>query len=244
MTMLQRLQHAATRLRREIHERIAKPGIEPVDIRALISPLRYDVVIRAEFFDFLADHPNLSSLDLVEAAKQASYAAWFEHIECARYFPELLHNRELQHESFTQRVEGAVRLLRSFEAEGFNMAHPVTLIAAPAGSVADSGAPAMRGLHIGDGCHRVSLLLRQDAQLEPSMYRVRAQLAPLVDNTAILLRHSALTEAEYVTHLAGCFPVGDAKSVRDAQAHVMDEAPELTSALSAVLSAQWQEHIG
>lgn len=228
------------RARRAVYERAASPGVEPVDIRALIAPLRCDVAIRAQFFDFLAEHADLTPADLVEAAGRTTYAAWFEHVECARYFPALLHDPQLRHERFTARVGGAVRLLHSFEAGGFDPAHPVTLISAPVGSVSDSGAPAMGGLHIGDGCHRLALLLRRGAWLQPSMYRVRRQLTPLVDNTAVLLRQGAITESAYVAHLAGCFPVGDAETVRDAAAHVEAVSPTLSRALDSVLASQWE----
>lgn len=240
-----RFRHVVGRARRAVHERRATPGVERVDIRALIAPLRYDVAIRADFFDYLADHAELAGDDLVEAAGGTAYAAWFEHVECARYFPALHHDKDLRRERFAARVAGAVRLFRSFENTGFDSAHPVTLISAPAGSVSDSGAPALGDLHIGDGCHRLALLLRQGALLEPSMYRVRSLLTPLVDNTAVLVRQGVLGQAEYVEHLASRLPIGDAKTVVDAIANVGSSAdPAHAEILKAVLDAQWHPATG
>lgn len=234
------LKRIVDRVRRKVHERAAVPGVEPVDISGLITPLRYDVAVRAQFFDFLGEHADLTGPSLVEAASHTPYAAWFEHVECARYFPALMHDEQSRHERFAARVAGAVRLLRSFEQDGFDPAHPVTLIAAPAGAVSDSGAPAMGNLHIGDGCHRLSLLLRQGAQLEPSMYRVRPLLSPLVDNTAVLLANEAITESAYIGYLAARFPVGQAETVRAAAEHVESVDPSLSEVLTALLAAQWE----
>lgn len=212
----------------------------PVDINALIVPLRYDVVVRARFFDFLAEHSELAGPALVEAAASTAYADWFEHVECARYFPELRDDRQRREQRFAARVVGAVRLLESFENGGFAAGNPVTLITAPVGSVSDSGAPALDRLHIGDGCHRLALLLRQGATLEPWMYKVRPSLGTLVDNTTVLLGCRSLTEADYVAFLGGRFPVGDALTVSTAQARV--DAIDASSAevLRSVVSAQWR----
>lgn len=236
-----RMTRLVGRARRAVHERTAKPGVEPVDLRALISPLRYDIMVRAHFFDFLADHLDLTDAELVEAATGTTYAAWFDRVECARYFPALLTDDDLRKQRFAARVLGARRLLHSFSEKGFDPAHPVTLIRAATGSPSDSGAPAMGELHIGDGCHRVALLLRAGDRLEPSMYRVRRLLTPLVDNTAVLVGAGVLDEAEYVRHLSGTFPVGNATTVDSARAQVESRAPHHGRDLAAVVAAQWRQ---
>ena len=206
-----RVGRAVGRVRRAVHERTAVRGTAPVHIDSLIVPLRYDVVVRARFFDFLTEHTELAGAALVDAAAGTAYAQWFEHVECARYFPELLHDKVRREQRFAARVSGAVRLLQSFDDGGFDSASPVTLITAPAGAMSDSGAPALERLHIGDGCHRLALLLRNGATLEPWMYKVRPSLSTLVDNTTVLLRNGSVTEADYVAFLGGRFPVGDAQ---------------------------------
>ena len=235
-----RLQHVVGRVRRAVHERTAVAGTVPVDIGALIVPLRYDVVVRARFFDFLAENPDLSGPDLVDAAAGTAYATWFEHVECARYFPELLRDTERREQRFTARVDGAVRLLRSFEDGGFDAASPVTLITAAVGSTSDSGVPALEPLHIGDGCHRLALLLREGATLEPWMYKVRPSLNTLVDNTSVLLTAGAVTEADYVGFLGGRFPVGDALTVSGALANTGAVDARSGDELRAVVDGQWR----
>lgn len=233
------LQRVVARVRRRFHERVATAGTEQVDIRALVVPLRYDVVVRAQFFDFLAANPDLKGRALVDGAERTAYATWFDQVECARYFPGLLEDRERRDARFAKRVLGASRLLRSFEASGFDSDHPITLMTAPLGAVSDSGAPALGPVHVGDGCHRLALLLRGGATLEPWMYKVRPSLTPLVDNTAVLLRHRVVTEEDYVTFLGGRFRVGDAVTVLDAARQVdrLDRAQ--SSRLADVLQAQW-----
>lgn len=227
------------RARRGLYERTATLGTEPVDVRALVVPLRYDVVVRARFFDFLATYPGLSGSELVDEAGMTAYATWFDEIECARYFPELLDDRERRNQRFAERVLGAARLLRSFDEAGFDARHPVTLIRSQADAVADSGAPALGPLHIGDGCHRLSLLLRSRATLEPWMYRVRPQLAPLVDNTALLRKHGVVPELDYVAFLGGRFPVGDAVDLQGAVQRVSEASVSESERLATVLEAQW-----
>lgn len=235
-----RVRRVVGRVRRAVHERAAVPGTAPVDIAALIVPLRYDVVVRARFFDFMTKHPDLAGSALVEAAGSTAYAKWFEHVECARYFPELLHDKVRREQRFAARVLGAFRLLRSFGDGGFDTASPVTLITAPVASVSDSGAPALGRLHIGDGCHRLSLLLRDGATLEPGMYKVRPSLSTLVDNTTVLLGCGSVTEADYVAFLGGRFPVGDAQTVSTALARVHAVDASSAGALGSVVSAQWR----
>lgn len=235
-----RIGRVVGRVRREVHERTAARGVEPVDIGALIVPLRYDVVVRARFFDFLTEHADLNENDLVEAAGGTAYAAWFEHVECARYFPGLLHDKPRREQRFAARVAGALHLLKSFEQGGFDAASPVTLITAPAGTLSDSGTPSLDRLHIGDGCHRLSLLLRKRATLEPWMYKVRPSLSTLVDNTTVLLRCNSVSEAEYVAYLGGRFPVGDAQTVLSALARVQAIDASRAVALDSVVAAQWR----
>ena len=235
-----RLQHVVGRVRRAVHERTAVAGTVPVDIGALIVPLRHDVVVRARFFDFLVEHPDLSGPELVDAAAATAYATWFEHVECARYFSELLHDTARREQRFAARVHGAVRLLRSFEDGGFDATSPVTLITAAVGSTSDSGVGALGPLHIGDGCHRLALLLREGATLEPRMYKVRPSLNTLVDNTSVLLRAGAVTEADYVGFLGGRFPVGDAQTVSVALANAEGVDARSAEELRAVVDGQWR----
>ncbi|MGG5259514.1 hypothetical protein [Phycicoccus avicenniae] len=227
------------RARRAVHERLARPGTVPVDVAALVAPLRYDVVVRARLFDLLAEHAGAPEHVLVEAASHSAYATWFEHVECARYFPELLADPEGREQRFAARVRGAAALLRSVEERGIDRSHPVTLITAPEGTESESGAPALGGLHIGDGCHRLALLLRAGATLEPWMYKVRPSLGPLVDNTVVLAARGALTESEYVRFLGARFPVGAARTVSRALATVEAVDAQAAPTLRTVIAAQW-----
>ncbi|WP_404352607.1 hypothetical protein LG324_06540 [Phycicoccus jejuensis] len=220
-------------------ERTARAGTEPVDISALIAPLRHDVVVRAQLFDLLAERSDLDGDALVRAAAGTAYYDWFVHVECARFFPELVRDSAARDGRFAERVHGAARLLRSFETRGFDAATPVTLLRAPAGTLSESGAPALADLHIGDGCHRVALLLRAGATLEPWMYKVRPSLGTLVDNTAVLLRQGVLDEGEYVGLLAARFPVGGARTVMEALTAVAAVDPAAARTLRAVTDAQW-----
>ena len=70
------------------------------------------------------------------------------------------------------------------------------------------------------------------------MYKVRPSLGTLVDNTAVLLRHGSVAEADYVDFLAGRFAVGDARTVSAALAGVGATDPASAEVLRSVVEAQ------
>ena len=190
-------------------------GVEPVNIKSLISPLRYDVVVRADFFRFLearlsegAQRPE----EVASAARAHPYFVWFQRVAMARFRPWVLADEDLLHQQFTERVGTSMNLWSSFRQKGFDLQHPVTLRSAPGAKAADSGAVVDRRLHVGDGGHRLALLLASGAEdLEPEMYRVDPRpLGELIDNTAVLLRAIPLTVNDYVSFIAHGYASPDA----------------------------------
>lgn len=185
--------------------RPARAGLVSLDVASLVAPFRYDVVVRAQFFDFLSAHAGDSDNRLVRRAEGEAYHTWFRMVECARFFPGLLADERARRERFERRVLGARALLRSFEDQGFDAAHPIGLLVASSGARTDSGLPDSATYRLGDGCHRAALLLRAGSTLKPPMYRLRRSSAPSLDNTVRLVQTLKVSEAEYASFLSPAF---------------------------------------
>lgn len=189
---------------------------QPIDIATLISPLRYDVLVRAQFFDLVArlGEDAYEDLDLVlEAADGSPYQIWWETVAIPRFFPWVAKDPVQLAASFRERVGDSVRLHRSFRARGFDPAHPIVLRGTKAPLASDTGLQIQGRLHVGDGGHRTALLLSAGLQLEPAMCLVDWRPRPyLIDNTAILVPALGISREDYVRFLAAGYraaPTGD-----------------------------------
>jgi hypothetical protein len=180
-------------------------GRQDVDIAWLISPLRYDVLVRAQLFSFFAHRPDVDpdELDereaLVADARRLPYATWFRSVAMARFRPWVLDDPVVAEQQFRERVLSALALWRSFRDRGFDPHHPITLRATDGPRRTDSGLTVDRRLHVGDGGHRLALLLSAGQPLSAALYRVdhRPQRT-LIDNTAVLVPALGLDDKEYV----------------------------------------------
>lgn len=215
--------------------RALRRGSHAVVVRQLISPLRYDVVVRSQFFETLAAWRDEPLGAVLEGARHEPYFVWFTSVECARFFPRLLTNPDLLKRRFDERVKRAMAMLRSFELVGFDDRHPVTLVETNGRSVADSGAVVNQALHIADGCHRLALLLMAGLSLDAQMYRVRDATRPLLDNTAILVRGLHLSDADYARFLSHRFAATEYSDLPSLRRAVASRSPELLTELDGVL---------
>lgn len=217
---------ARKRWQRASSWRPKRPGEQTVDVRDLISPLRFDVVVRAQFFDFLSDNRGRTLAELQHAALDQPYFTWFRDVECARFFPELLTQPDRLQSRFEARVAQARTTLQSYEQNGFDRRWPVTLLRTRAHSTTDTGLPIGARLHIGDGCHRLALLLRDGRDLEPGMYLVRSATGPVIDNTAVLLRSLPVTPEQYLWFLSAGSVPGPHHDVADLRSELALRHPE------------------
>jgi hypothetical protein len=232
--------------RRALTWRPKVAGAEPVNIKSLISPLRYDVVVRADFFGFLDDCLSEGAHrpeDVASAAGAHAYFVWFERVAMERFRPWVLADQGLLHQQFTERVASSMSLWSSFRQNGFDLRHPVTLRSASGAKAADSGAVVDRRLHVGDGGHRLALLLASGAEeLKPGMYRVDPRpLGELIDNTAVLLPAIPLSVDEYVRFIANGYAGPDAPASVESSGveglldHVRQHRPDLLGELERLL---------
>lgn len=224
--------------RRAVTWRPKSNGTRSLEILDLASPLRYDVVVRAEFFEWLADQSgDRTDAELAQGARDLPYRTWFTHVAMARFRPWVLRDPLALEEQFTERVRTARRLAESMAEHGFDPSTPVTLRRTHGSVVADSGAATSRSLHVGDGGHRIALVLAGTGRLEPHMYRVDPRPMPVLDNTAVLARELAIDEATYTRFVSRAFVSEPAESVVDLRRAVARDAPERLPELDSVLGA-------
>ena len=170
-------------------------GNAPVDLRMLISPLRYDILIRADFFHLLDQYRQLYDADplaFMALASESAYWRWYRNVEMAAYRPYFLHDDSAFGRHFAKRVQRNVALLDRFRAIGFDRTQTVTLFAGQEIGPTATGKWVPRPLYAGDGCHRLALLWYSGAQeLKPEQYRVRFQrrLQPLDMTYRVLLQN-------------------------------------------------------
>jgi hypothetical protein len=230
-----RLTRAA--LHKAVHYRPSRGGRATHDIGRLISPLRYDVMVRASMFQLLQGHQEVTP-HLLEQILHHPYFVWFREIECARYYPRLLNDPTLLATAFEARVIRAMATMHSFDRVGFDTRHPVRLIYTRGMQIADSGAFTSSSFHIGDGCHRLALLLLKGLALEPGMYRVRSASAQLLDNTAVLLSHTHISANEYASFLARGFGLGQVKDLETLRREILMHCPQRLGEFQRVVRAQ------
>jgi len=232
------------RVRRALARRSAAelPGDGPADLYELVSPLRYDVLVRAEYFAFLAEHLALFESDFeayFAAALGHPYYTWFTTIALPRFRPRDAASEERRHAAYRQRLRDAASLYRSVQEHGFDGGrYPLLLRAVPPGAATASGKLVPRRLYGGDGCHRLALLLHLGHRtLPPAWYRVRTVAAPL-DNTGQLLGPLRVPAAAYYRFLALGYAGGAPLDDREALLrHVATQAPERLEELRQVLAA-------
>jgi hypothetical protein len=234
------------RIRRLLERRTFLPGVEPVALDELASPLRYDIVVRADHFRLLDQHLELLERDLeayLRLAVDHPYYTWYTKVALPRFRPRAHRDDRRSLEAFRRRVVGAAELWRSFKAVGFDPRHPVTVRVAQPGAATPTGKVVRRSFHASDGCHRLAMLMAAGQEtLPPAWYRVRTDpLRSLTDNTSTLIGPLGLGREDYYRFLGKGYGL-TAAGGRDAiLQHVRTHAPDRLAELEQVLATDERE---
>lgn len=174
-----------------------------LSIGELISPLRYDVLVRARFFDFIDQNVGLWDADpseFMRLARRQPYHVWFTQVALRQRAGR---RRPGPVVSYDQRVRRSVALYRSFRTHGFDSCCPITVWEAEKALPTDSGKLVSRSHFVCDGCHRLALVMSSGiSRLTPEMVRIQhIQALKPRDNTVEMLRAGLLSEAEYTRFL-------------------------------------------
>lgn len=219
-----------------------RPGVEPLVLDELVSPLRYDIVVRADYFDWLADRLDLYDADFeefVRAAVQTPYFTWFTRVALVRYHPERATDPRLAMLEFRERLHRSTGLLRRFGVDGFDSRFPVSVRTAAAGATTATGKSVQRSFYPGDGCHRLALLLRSGAStLAPAYYRVHKRpKRKVIDNTHLLVRELRLAPEDYYRFLSRGYADRALLDEASLLGYVAQRRPDRLAELRAVIAA-------
>jgi hypothetical protein len=213
----------------------------PVPIGPLVSPLRYDILIRQRYFEHFAAHRDEYERDFEAYARETrrhAYFVYFRDVTCPRWFPHVLNDDAALEATWRRRLQASAELYESFSRRGFDVRHPITLHAGRRLTATHTGKRVSHRLFAGDGNHRLALLLASGrTELEPDQFRVKhyLRLAPS-DTTPYCLSLLRVTPAEYAGFLRRGYPGvpiatdGDRPVVQDGDAPLADEVRRVIDA--------------
>lgn len=225
-------------VRRVVTWRPKRGGDEPLDIGALVSPFRYDVLVRASLFDAIAARAAGSSTEaFLDSVATHPYAVWFREVELRRFYPWVLSDETAVVAAYRDRVLRAVRTFESFHSRGYDASTPIMVRTFKQPRRSDSGVVAANTRHLADGGHRLALLLRTTGTLEPHMYRLDPRPAPVIDNTAILVPALAVGEPEYARFLSRAFVDEAVDGLNELRESVAIQCPHRAGELEALVRA-------
>nr|MBA3288755.1 oligosaccharide flippase family protein [Acidimicrobiia bacterium] len=238
MLFSRRRQVEKARLRRSL-DGLERPD-EPLPLWPVVSPFRYDIVVRSQFFDVIAEQEPLWRRDVdafVDLAQSTPYHTWFNSVAVHSIGVE--NDRAEREKAFDRRVRKSLALWDEFTAAGrrFDTRYPVTVRPIEGDVVGRIKRVRGRRFQPVDGCHRLALLLRSGRQqLEPGEYRIAAADAPLLDNTERLTADLGLDPATYYRFVSKGF-LDVEHGTRDALlAAVAAGDPGLAADLDAVMA--------
>ncbi len=178
------------------------PGAEPLPVDRLISPHRSDILARKAVFDLAAEHRGiLDTEEFFDLAAESPYGVWFRRIVVPGLGLAGASEQE-QVTLFRQAVSRATHLFASFEANGFDTQHPITVTRVPAGTkIAGRSLAEDRWLPV-DGNHRLALLVRSgQSHIETDQYVIDPD-GDRRHNTAMMRDAIGQSESEAVEFLA------------------------------------------
>ena len=213
----------------------------PVSIDTLVSPLRYDILVRLDFFRMLERDWQLFQRGFEgfkTNARKHPYGIWFRDVVAGSVHPEYGESEERFDREFARRLRRSADLLTSFRSRGLDRRHPVRLRSGDEILPTASGKRVDATLFAGNGCHRLALLLLAGRDtLEAGEYVVhRVPRFQPRDNTGILLRNLELTPEAYYRFLSRGFAARPFSTREDLRAHVSERSPVRAALLDRILA--------
>ena len=213
-----------------------RPGTVDIILDELVSPLRYDVIVRQQFFAFLDANVDLLEEfgDLVLEAKAEPYYVWYRDIVIGPR-TKLLKGRTLD-EGFADQVERVLAVRARFNPADESWGD-LLLRELPAGTRTNTGKVVGPRFVPVDGCHRIALLRQHGRKTLPAgSYRLVGDKGSARDNTAVLISKLRLTEDQYLDYLAMGFGEDAPSSFAELVAGVAKRHPERSGELESVIS--------
>lgn len=221
-----------------------EPGLAPVPINTLVSPLRYDILVRVSFFRFFETHQDLFERDFdafVERARQHAYFTWFTEVYSLRN-PEEFESEGKVESAFRQRVMRAARLYRRFQEIGFDKSTPIILVRGCKILSTITGKRFDTPFYTWEGLHRIALMIMAGySSLPPAVYCIRnlRKFSP-IDNTHLLIRPLKITLKEYYSFLSLGYTEKEFTDKESLLANVRAKGPEKVKELEAIIAVDEQ----
>lgn len=168
---------------------------DELDIKSLVYPFRYDILIRKEYFSFYLENRDLYRSDFpafLELAKNHAYYLWFTKVAIPRASSELRDNPEEIEKTFIKRLRKSAVLYDRIKEHGFDRRHPIVPHTAELILPTVTGKTTEEKYFMGDGCHRLAcLMVLGYKKLPKGYYRVKCykKFVPL-DNTSLLMEET------------------------------------------------------
>lgn len=211
-----------------------------IRIYDIVCPLRYDILVRANFIELLSKNDKILESELEEILEHRaaqSYAVWFREVCIKRFAPEIYHDKNLVRQRFAIRVEKTKRLWESISLNGFDSAHPIRLRSGKS-ILGVNGKSVSEPFFAGDGCHRIACLLVMGKKyLEPKEYEVAlsTEFQPF-DNTALLIDKLPITVSDYLTFISRGYCEGQTlATANEAVAYLEKHDPDRLTELKNIL---------
>ncbi len=223
---------------------------EGIEIAAIVCPLRYDVLVRRDFFAFYAAHCDMYKTDrstFVAQVKQTGYYTWYIESEAVRRNGRALADPRAIELRFQKRLDRAVSLYESVEMHGFSTVYPIVLKTAKdilPPTTKRTGPPTGKRVgsryFLADGCHRLALLMALGYTVLPaSHFRVKyyEKFSPF-DSTSLLARRLLKQPAPYFRYLSSYYTAPAIFTERrDFLNYVANHKPALLDEVRSVIHA-------
>lgn len=232
----QRLRSAAVVRRRPWQLR---RGVRPVTIASLVSPLRYDIVVRKNFLAALGARADATPDELVAWARGTDYWRWFHDVRWVRASKRFKASFPDVDAAFHARVCAAAALRESFASRGFDPRNPIVLKSAEKTLPTSTGKRVETELFAGGGCHRIALLWLSGAQeisVDQYVSRHYQEWTPH-DNTHLLRGLFAAREADYARFIASAYTREPIETIEELVGWVGRQAPDRLENLMLILRA-------
>ena len=182
-------------------------GRRELQVNALVSPLRFDVLTRKSFFEFINIYQRLYRQDkakFMDLALEHEYYIWFVKVYCPKYNRWALYSRRKLQKAYERKVDRTFRLYESFCEKGFVKDTPIILKTGNKIIETHSGKTISQEIYPGDGCHRLALLMFAGIEvLQPEWYSVeRFKRYCPPDHTFQLLFHVPMDEKQYAEFIS------------------------------------------
>jgi len=223
---------------------------DEIDMTSLVSPLRYDILVREDFIAFYLSHRDLHLSDFdafIDLARRHPYYTWFKEVMISRFAPHLVGNETRIKSMFAEKIRDSVALYNSIVEHEFDKRFPIELITAVRILPTTTGKMVSARYFVGDGCHRLTCLKAMGwTTLSSDYFRVRCfrEFIPL-DNTARLVHSIPIEAQKYFAFLSSRYsPLFIFEQGDDFVEHIRENGSEfLEEVLSLIRGDGMDAHV-